>query len=119
MGTTAKGDTTMRIPLTMAAVLAALSCTTCAASAQAPPPADTFVSSSAPQSNFGSQPLLAVQAGTTSYVQFNLTGLPAGATVSKATLRLYVDVSTQAGSFDVYEIDSPWSENSMNFNNAP
>jgi hypothetical protein len=103
----------------MAAVLAALSCTTCTAHAQAPPRADTFVSSNAPARNFGSEPLLAVQAGTTSYVQFNLADLPAGATVSKATLRLYVDISTQAGSFDVYEIDSPWSENSLNFNNAP
>ena len=109
----------MRIPLTMAAILAALSCTTCTARAQAPPRADTFVSSNAPARNFGSEPLLAVQAGTTSYVQFNLASLPAGATVNKATLRLYVDISTQAGSFDVYEIDSPWSENSLNFNNAP
>jgi hypothetical protein len=109
----------MRITLSIAAAVMALTYTPSAASAQAPPRADTFVSNEAPSRSFGSEPLLAVQSGTTSYIQFNLAGLPAGATVSKATLRLYVDAASQAGSFDVYEIDSPWSESSMTFNNAP
>ena len=110
----------MRIRLSIAVVaLMTLAYGESAASAQAPPRADTFVSSNAPQRSFGSEPLLAVQSGVTSYIQFNLAGLPAGANVSKASLRLYVDASSQAGSFDVYEIDSPWSENSLTFNNAP
>jgi len=109
----------MRVTLSIATALMALNFTTSAASGQAPPRADTFVSNEAPSRSFGSEPLLAVQSGTTSYIQFNLAGLPAGAAVSKATLRLYVDAVSQAGSFDVYEIDSPWSESSLTFNNAP
>jgi hypothetical protein len=109
----------MRIHLSMSAALMTLACTTYAASAQAAPSADTFVSSSAPAKNFGSQPLLAVQSGTSSYIRFNLSGLPSGATVTTATVRLFVDAVSQAGSFDVYEIDQPWSENSLTFNTAP
>ena len=109
----------MRIRLSMSVALMTLAFTTSAASAQAPPSADTFVSSSAPAKNFGSQPLLAVQSGTSSYVRFNLSGLPTAATVARATVRLFVDAVSQAGSFDIYEIDQPWSENSLTFNTAP
>jgi hypothetical protein len=109
----------MRIRLSMSVTLMTLACTASAASAQAPPSADTFVSSNAPAKNFGSQPLLAVQSGTSSYIRFNLAGLPSGAKVSTATVRLFVDAVSQAGSFDVYEIDQPWTENSLTFNTAP
>jgi hypothetical protein len=57
--------------------------------AQAPPSADTFVSSSTPKVNYGPSIALVVGPGTTSYVRFNLAGIPAGASISKATLRLY------------------------------
>lgn len=87
--------------------------------AQAPPSADTFVSSSTPRINYGAWPLLAVQQGSNSYMQFNLSTLPANASISKATLRLYVNAVAHAGSFDVFEIDSAWAENSLIYNNAP
>ena len=109
----------MRIRLLMSVALMTLAYTTSAASAQAPPTADTFVSSNSPAKNFGSQPLLAVQPGASSYIRFNLSGLPSGATVSRATVRLFIDAVSQAGSFDVYEIDQPWTENSLTFNTAP
>jgi hypothetical protein len=47
--------------------------------AQAPPSGDTLVSSSYPNNNFGFVNSLAVAPGNTSYVQFNLSGVPAGA----------------------------------------
>ncbi len=109
----------MRVHLSIAAVLAVFSFATCIAGAQAPPSADTFVSSIAPTKNYGSGPPLAVQPGSTSYIQFDLSGVLASANLSKATLRLYVDSYSQPGKFDVYEIDSPWSEHSLNFSNAP
>lgn len=87
--------------------------------AQAPPSADTFVASSSPRINYGAWPLLAVQQGTNSYIQFNLSTLPANASISKATLRLYVDAVAHPGTFDVFEIDSAWSENTLVYNNAP
>jgi trimeric autotransporter adhesin len=87
--------------------------------AQAPPSADAFVASSTPRTNYGAWPLLAVQQGTNSYIQFNLSTLPANASISKATLRLYVDVVAHPGSFDVFEINSAWAENTLIYNNAP
>jgi hypothetical protein len=87
--------------------------------AQAPPSADTFVSSATPKTNYGSSPILIVQTGTTAYVQFNLSALPAGASVNKATLRLYVDGVVTSGSFDVFPVNSAWSENTLTYNTPP
>jgi len=84
--------------------------------AQAPPSQDTFVSSATPKVNFGSSIALVVSPGSTSYIQFNLSGIPAGAIVSKATLRLYVDAVATKGSFDVYQLNSAWSENALTYN---
>lgn len=83
--------------------------------AQAPPTGDTYVSSIFARTNFGSGVTLVVAPGTTSYIQFNLSGIPAGATVSKATLRLFVDGFAAKGSFDVYELDSSWNENTLTY----
>jgi hypothetical protein len=87
--------------------------------AQAPPSGDTFVSSSAPAYNFGFVNSLAVAPENTSYVQFNLSGVPAGASVSKATLRLYVDLVNSKGSFDVYQVTTKWDENKVTYNTRP
>jgi hypothetical protein len=87
--------------------------------AQAPPSADTFVSSSTAKTNYGSAIALVVGQGTTSYVQFNVAGIPAGATISKATLRLYVDAVAKAGKFDVYQLNSSWAENTLTYNTPP
>ncbi len=87
--------------------------------AQAPPSADTFVSSSTPKFNYGSSIALVVCQGSTSYVQFNLSGIPAGASISKATLRLYVDAVAKSGKFDVYQLNSSWAENTLTYNTPP
>ncbi len=86
---------------------------------QAPPSADTFAYNSTPKTNYGAWPQLVVTQGATSFIQFNLSSLPANANVTKATLRLYVDAVSTAGSFDVYAVDTPWSEGSLNFTNSP
>lgn len=85
---------------------------------QAPPSADTYVASSKPTASEGAATILAVQPGVTSFVQFDLSGIPAGSTISKATLRLYVDAVTTAGSFDVYQVNTAWSEKTT-YNSAP
>ncbi len=87
--------------------------------AQAPPSADTFTVSSSPHTNYGGWPLIAVQQGSNGYLQFNLSHLPANASVTKATLRLFVDAVSRSGSFDVYQLNNSWSENSLNYSNAP
>ena len=87
--------------------------------AQAPPSADAYVTSAQPAANFGISALLPVQAGTTSYVRLNLGALPANSTIAKATLRLYVNAVAAPGSFDVYQVESGWSEKGLSFNSAP
>jgi N-acetylneuraminic acid mutarotase len=87
--------------------------------AQAPPSADTFVSSAYAKTNFGSVGTMNVGAGSTGYVQFNLSGIPTGATVTKATLRLYVDLVISNGTFDVYQVNKSWSESALTYNNQP
>jgi hypothetical protein len=88
-------------------------------SGQAPPSADAFVSSSFAKTNFGSVGSLNVGPGSTSYVQFNLSGIPTGATVSKATLRLYVDLVISNGTLDVYQVNKSWGESTLTYNNQP
>src|SRR5579884_1512120 len=87
--------------------------------AQAPPSADTFVSSATPKTNYGPSITLVVGQGSTAYVQFNLSGVPTGATVSKAMLRLYVDAVVTNGAFDVYRLNNAWSENTLTYNTPP
>jgi hypothetical protein len=91
-----------------------------AALAQSAPPAgDTYTYSALPTQNNGSQVLLAVQSGSNTYIQFNLGTLPTGATVSKATLRLFVDAVVKNGSFNVYPVTSSWTEATLTWNTAP
>lgn len=85
----------------------------------APPSGDTFTYTSTPKTNYGGWPQLIVNPDATAYIQFNLSGIPANATVSKATLRLYVDAVATPGSFDVYQLGAPWSEGTLNSLNAP
>ena len=98
-------------------LLSALVCVP--ALAQAPPKADALVLNSTPRANYGAWPLLAVQNGANSYIQFDLSALPQDATVTKATLRLYVDAVATPGSFDVFQGNSAWQENTLNFSDAP
>lgn len=46
--------------------------------AQAPSAGDAYVASSAPTTNYGTNTILAVQNGVTSFVQFNLSAIPPG-----------------------------------------
>src|SRR5580704_5163202 len=87
--------------------------------AQAPPSADTFVSSAYGKTNFGSVGTMNVGPGSTSYAQFNLSGIPSGSIVTKATLRLYVDLVISNGTFDVYQVNKSWSESALTYNNQP
>ncbi len=85
----------------------------------APVVGDTFDNSSNHNQTNGSQSTLAVMSISNSYLQFSLAGLPIGASVNKATLVLYVDTVQTAGSFDVYQINSSWSESTLDWSNAP
>ncbi|HKD61332.1 MAG TPA: DNRLRE domain-containing protein, partial [Terracidiphilus sp.] len=105
---------------TLASVLFSLPLFTTLVTAQsAPPLGDTYSNSARPATNFGSQTTLLMQEGANIYIQFNLATLPSGASVSRATLRLFASGVTTSGSFDVYPVDSSWTESTLNYNNEP
>ena len=88
------------------------------AAAQAPPSQDTYTALNS-STNYGSTNVLAVGPPLVSYVQFDLSLLPPGVTVNKATLRLFVEVFSVAGSMDAYQVNSAWSESTLTYYNAP
>jgi hypothetical protein len=90
------------------------------ASAQVTPSADAYTNSADPTTNFGPSPLLdVVGASQISYIQFNLASIPAGSSVTDATLKLYVNAVGTAGSFNVDYVNGTWSENTITFDLAP
>jgi hypothetical protein len=82
-------------------LLLSLACLPSGASAQLTPSADAYTSTATPTTNFGAKTLLDVEsASQTAYIQFDLSAIPAGYTsadITKATLKLYVNAVTKAG----------------------
>ncbi len=90
------------------------------AHAQITPLGDAYTSSTDPTTNYGAATTLAVDgAKEASYIQFNLSSIPTGASVSQATLKLYVNSVTTAGSFEVYAVNGTWTESGLTYNLAP
>jgi hypothetical protein len=87
------------------------------------PSDDAYTSTTNPSVNFGARQLLDVQsASQTSYIRFDLSALPAGytgANISKATLKLYVNNVTTAGSFNVDLVNGTWTEGAITANLGP
>jgi TGF-beta propeptide len=91
-----------------------------AAHAQITPSADSYTNTATPTTNNGAKTLLDVDgASQTTYIQFNLASIPTTASISQATLKLYVNSVTTAGSFNVDYVNSAWSESTIDASNAP
>ncbi len=92
------------------------------ASAQITPSQDAYTNTADPTTNYGAKTLLDVEsASQNSYIQFDLSSIPAGYTgssVAKATLKLYVN-AVKAGSFNVDYVNGTWTEATIDANNAP
>jgi hypothetical protein len=59
---------------------------------------DSYINTADPATNYGSQPLPGVNgASQTTYIQFNLASIPATASISQATRKLFVSSVTTAG----------------------
>ncbi len=88
--------------------------------AQITPSADAYTNTASPTTNYGSKTLLDVDGATQiTYIQFNLGSIPAGAGISQATLKLYVNSVTTAGSLNVDYVNGTWAENTITSNLAP
>ncbi|MGA9472020.1 MAG: DNRLRE domain-containing protein [Terriglobales bacterium] len=87
---------------------------------QITPSQDSFTNTAAATTNYGSNVLLDVDgAKEIIYIQFNLASIPPGASVSQATLKLYVNAVSTAGSFNVDYVSGSWQENTIDASNAP
>ncbi len=88
--------------------------------AQITPSADAYTFSASPNTKYGANTLLRVDgAAQTTYIQFNLSSIPASASVSKASLKLYVQGVTTAGSFNVDYVNGLWAESTISYSLAP
>ncbi|MGA1988118.1 MAG: DNRLRE domain-containing protein, partial [Candidatus Sulfotelmatobacter sp.] len=91
--------------------------------AQLTPSGDAYTNTGSSSTNYGANVLLDVVSGTqTTYIQFNLASIPAGYTstnVAKATLKLYVNAVSTAGSFNVDYVSGAWSEATITAKSSP
>ena len=105
------------------AVLLLTLCGWSTAYGQMTPSADAYTNTASPTKNFGTSALLDVESASQStYIQFDLSPLPSGytgASIAKATLKLYVNAVTTAGSFNVDFVNGTWSENGITANLSP
>jgi hypothetical protein len=101
------------------ALLLLTMCGWSSAFAQITPSADALTYSGSPSTNYGASALLNVTNTQTTYIQFDLASIPTGAVVGQATLKLYVNAVTTAGSFDVNYVGGSWSESALDYSNAP
>jgi hypothetical protein len=88
--------------------------------AQITPLADSYTNTAASTTNYGARTTINVDGATqTGYIQFDLSEIPSGATVSKAMLKLYVNTVNTAGSFNVDYVNGAWTETTIDASNAP
>jgi hypothetical protein len=109
----------VRIVATLVFVLAMFSAV---AGAQVVLTDDSFTSSLTPKANYGTSIALVVSSGANTYLKFSFASLPSslnGSNISGANVVLYVDALLASGTMDVYEVNAPWSQNSITYNNAP
>jgi hypothetical protein len=97
-----------------------LACT--AAYGQLTPLGDSYTNTAAATTNYGAKTLLDVESSQTTFIQFDLSSIPASYTsadIAKATLKLYVNAVTTAGSFNVDYVNGAWTESKIDASNAP
>jgi hypothetical protein len=91
--------------------------------AQVTPSADSYTNTADPATNYGTKTVLDVEAASqTTYIRFDLSSIPAdysSANITKATLKLYVNSVTAAGSFNVDYVTGTWAENTITADLAP
>ncbi len=81
---------------------------------------DSTVNSAKPASNLGTSKIIRVDASPTtqSLLRFNVSGIPVGATIVSAKLKVFAgDASPKAG--DVNTVIGGWNETSVTWNTAP
>src|SRR5262249_15020444 len=81
--------------------------------------ADAYVDSASPASNFGTATSVRIAPGQTGLMQFDLSGVPSGSVISRATLVLFVSGVTTPGTVAVLPLTGPWTETGVTLNTTP
>jgi len=88
--------------------------------AQITPLGDSYTNTADATTNYGAKTLLDFDGATQiAYIQFDLASIPATASISQATLKLYVNTVTTADSFNVDYVNGAWAESTIDASNAP
>ena len=94
--------------------------------AQITPSQDSYTNTNKSTTNYGAATTLGVASSAssiqTTYIKFDLSSIPPGytsANVAKATLKLYVNSVTTAGSFNVDLVIGNWAENTITSSFSP
>lgn len=91
--------------------------------AQITPTDDAYVNTALPTTNYGNAAILGVVSPSqTTYITFDLSSIPAGytsANLAKASLKLYVNAVTTAGSLNVVFVNGAWAEKTITANLVP
>ena len=86
------------------------------------PVTDTYVSQAAPTSAYGTSTSFSIVDGATTakqaFLRFTVSGLPAGATIASAKLRLYVTNDSTSGGIIKQVTDTSWPE-ALTWNTKP
>jgi hypothetical protein len=118
-------ETIMKNPtlhLCLASLLSLILLAGPAAYGQLTPSGDAYTNTAASTTNYGAKTLLDVESSQTTFIQFDLSSIPSGYTsadITKATLKLYVNAVTTAGSFNVDYVNGTWTESTIDSSNAP
>src|SRR5712671_6475738 len=111
------------LPAQIVVLLLTLSALALPSYAQITPSDDAYVLAANPTTRYGAAATLAVQSGSsTAFVRFDLSAIPTGyasANVAKATLKLYVDSVTTAGTFNIDYVAGSWTERNITYNLQP
>ena len=89
-----------------------------------PSSADSYVSSTNANTNYGTQTGMDVDRGSSNrrraLVQFDLSAIPTGSTINSATLELYAYAAPgSARTLNVHRVTSAWTENGVTWNGTP
>lgn len=96
----------------------------CSGTATLTPVADAWIGEKKDKENHGTDQSIFVHSRTggqnmRSLIRFDLSAIPAGCTVSRATLRLYATSADSSRVVDVYRVSGSWTETDVAWRNQP
>jgi hypothetical protein len=83
------------------------------------PSADTMINPAYSSTSFGSLPELSVAGGSAMLLQFDMSYIPANASVQNARLTVFVNKALAAGTLHIAQVTSSWTEAGVTYATAP